>query len=91
MEITVVKKSVKRTQPKLYSVTLNLVVKDGTTEVINQDFAENYRTGQSIADIVGRFKTKMQEVIDACKEEKQIFSAAQFDNAIIALKNNLVG
>jgi len=91
MIIEITKKSVKKAMPKLYSITLNLVCKEGLIEVINQDFTQKYRTGQNINDIVSKFKTEMQESIDAYKEETQIYSATQFDTAIVTLKNSLIG
>lgn len=65
--------------------------KDGLIEVVNQDFSQKYRTGQDINDIVSKFKTAMQEAINAYKEETQIYSATQFDTAIVTLQNNLIG
>ena len=90
MEIIVTKKAVKKIQPKLYAITLNLTCKEGLVEVLNQDFSEHYRTGQNVAEIVNDFKIKMQEAINDYKEEQQIFSTAQLDNAVVALKNGLV-
>ena len=91
MIIEITKKSVKKAMPKLYSITLNLVCTDGLIEVINQDFLQKYRTGQDINDIVSKFKTEMQGAIDTYKEETQIYSATQFDTAIVTLKNSLIG
>ena len=91
MEITLTKKSVKKVMPKLYSVVLNLSCEENGIEILNCDFSENYRTGQNIAEIVNRFRTKMQDTIGTYKEENQIFSATQLDTAITTLKNSLVG
>ncbi len=89
--ITVTKKSVTRQIPKLYSITLNLTCTDAGITVINQDFSQNYRTGNNIATIVNKFLPIMQEVIDNYKAEQQIFTAAQLDTVIVTLKGNLVG
>lgn len=89
MEAIVIKVSVRQQMPKLWNITLKLKLMDGDTELLSKDFSERYRTGQAIAEIVGRFQEDMQEAIDNYKAEQNIFTAAQLDNAIAQLQNSL--
>ena len=88
MTAIVSKKSVKYPQAKLYIITFNLVVTDGT-EVINQDFTCEYRTGENVASKVNEVKEKMQKVIDDYKLEKVVFSSVALDTAVTAIQGGL--
>ena len=88
--INVSKVSVRKAQEKMYSITLNLLVADGGTELINQDFSENHKIGYSVDYTVNRFKEKMQAVIDNYQEEQNILNSAQLDSAITTLGGELV-
>jgi hypothetical protein len=88
-EIIVTKKSVSKVQEKLYSITANLICKEDSTEVINQDFSIKYRTGDDIEVKVALIETEMQKAINDYNEENTYFTAAQLDTAITNITNNL--
>ncbi len=83
----VTKKSVKYVQSKLHSITFNLLLKDDTIEVVNQDVSVEYRAGDNPAQKVNEVKEKMQTLIDNYKSEKAIFNNAALDTAV----NNISG
>lgn len=86
---TVTKKSVKLTQPKLYNITFNLVLTDGGTEVLNQDFSCSYKPGDATADRVKEVKEDMQKAVDNYKAEKAIFTAAAMDAVVTNIQGSL--
>ena len=92
MIVEITKINVSNIMPKLFSVTLKLrlIDDDRITELLNQNFSENYRIGQSIVNVVDRFRTVMQKIIDNYKAEQNLFNNAQLDNAIKNLKNSLI-
>ena len=79
---TVTKKSVMEVQSKLWNVTLNMTLKDGTTEVLNKDYALHYRPGDSIAAKKKLWIATMQADIDKYKSEKTIFNAAALNTVV---------
>ena len=87
---TVTKVSVNIPQLKLYIITLNLKVSDGVTNVIDQNFTQEYRTGESVAGIVNKFQAQMQDVIDKYKLEKSLLDNAQLNTAITNITGGLV-
>lgn len=89
MTINISKISVTKPQEKMYSITLKLLVKDGTTEIINQDFSENHKVGNSVDYTLNKFKDKMQKTIDDYKEEQDVFTSSQLDTAITNLESQL--
>ncbi len=91
LTIFVTKKSVTQSQSGLWNITLNLVCKDGTPEVINQDFSMRYKVGQDVEVVVKKIQEEMQRVIDYYKSSQVIFNHAKLATAITYLNNNLVG
>jgi len=89
MTIKLTKVSVVNSMPKLFVITLNFKLIEGTAELLSRDFSENYRTGQDVSEIVGRFRKKMQNTIDVYKSEQILFLHTQLDSAIATLENNL--
>ncbi len=90
LQATVTKKSVRYVQPKLHSITFNLVVNDGAVQVINQDFSCEYRQGEAPSQKVNEIKEKMQIAIDNYKGEKAIFNAVALDTAVSNIQGGLV-
>jgi hypothetical protein len=86
---TVTKKSVTTNQDKLYSITFNLLVTDGAAEVINQNVACEYRTGENVGSKVTEVKEKMQKLIDNYKAAQAIFNAAALDTAVTNIQGGL--
>lgn len=78
LSVTITKKSVQLIQEKLYHVTINMKITDGTTEVLNQDFSVKYRTGESIAIKQNELIAQCQAAINKYKAELQIYNAASF-------------
>lgn len=87
---TVTKKSVKYVQPKLHSITFNLILKDNDIEVVNQDVSVEYRTGETPAQKVVEVTTKMQTLVDNYKSEQVIFNATALNNAVQSIQGGLI-
>ena len=87
---TVTKKSVKYGQEKLHIITFNLSVLDGTTEIINQDFSCEYRSGDNPAQKVNEIKEQMQIAINRYKAEQVIFNSVALDTAVTAIQGGLI-
>lgn len=88
--INVTKVSVIETQPKLYAVTLNLKANDGAIVLIDQDFTENHKIGNSVDYSINKFKAKMQAAIGKYIAEQNILNSTQLDSAILILKGGLI-
>jgi hypothetical protein len=91
LTILVTKKGVTQMQEGLWNITLNLVCKDSTIEVINQDFTMRYKTGQDIEIIAKGIQEEMQRVITRYKSSQVIFNHTKLNNAVAYLNSNLVG
>ena len=89
MTITITKISVKLSQDKLYSITLNMKYLNGEMVLIDQDFTQKYRTGDDVGVIINKFKVVMQKVITDYKAEQVIYTASALDTAIATLQNGL--
>lgn len=87
------KVSVRKVQSKMYAVTLNLTVTEGTgenlVELINRNFTQNHKIGNTPAYTVNLFKIDMQACIDTYQEEVTIYNAAVLDTAITTLEGGL--
>lgn len=90
MIANVTKKSVNLIQKDLFNITLNLSLMEGAVELLNEDFIERYRTGQSISTATAKFIAAMQTEIDKYKAEQVIYNHTQLNIAIIDIKNGLV-
>jgi len=91
LTVLVTKKSVTQSQDGLWNIILNLTCKDGTSEVINQDFSIRYKTGQDIEGVVKKIQEEMQRVIGYYKSSQVIFNHAKLATAITYLNSNLGG
>lgn len=87
---TVTKKSVTNPQSKLYIITFNLKVSDGVSNVIDQDFSCEYRTGEVVTAKVAEITEKMQICVDRYKAEQVIFNSAGLDNAVSNISGGLI-
>lgn len=87
---TVTKKSVTEMQSKLWDVSLNMTLEDGGVEVLNKDYALQYRPGDSIAAKKNAWIAMMQADIDAYKGEQNIFNAAALNNVVTNVQAALV-
>jgi len=90
MTAEITKVSVNLVMEKMWHITLNLKLMDGVDELLSKDFSERYRTGQTISEIVERFREDMQAEIEKYKSEQQISNNPQLATAITNLQNSLV-
>jgi hypothetical protein len=90
LNCTITKKSVLKQQDKLYNITVNLSLKDDTTEVLNQDFSIRYRTGDNVATKKTELQAKIQAVIDNYKAEQVLFNATAFTTLCSQIQTGLV-
>jgi len=88
--VTVTKKSVTTGQDGLFSVTLNLLYKEEAIVLLDQDFAENYWTGQAPSLVTAKLKERMQKTINNYKACENIFKSPLLDTAVTVLQNGLV-
>ncbi len=92
LTITVIKSAVSEQMDKLWNITLNMKLFDGSTEeIFNQDFSIRYRTGENIANKESGIQLMMQDAINDYKAEQVIFDHAKMDTMVTNLNNNLVG
>lgn len=87
---TVTKKSVGSIQSNLHIIVFNLIVSDGASNVINQDFSCEYRTGENVSSKVSEIKEQMQKIIDNYKSSLVIFNSAQLDTAVNNISGGLI-
>jgi hypothetical protein len=78
---TITKKSVSIAKTSR-TVTLNLVYKDGDTELINQDFSGTYYTGEVLASAIKAIRIAMQTAINKFKQEETLFNSAGLTTAV---------
>ena len=90
MEAVVTKKSVKTAMPKLFNVVFNLVLKEGTDILLEQDFSIAYRTGENVGDKVAKVKEDMQKAINDYKAEQAIFTSSALNSAVTSINGGLV-
>jgi len=91
LAVTVTKKVVVQVMPKLWSITLNLVCKNGDDIVLDRDFSTDYPQGSDVNAIVLKLQGEMQRVIDWYKASQDIYNAVQLYSAVTYLNANLVG
>ena len=86
---TVTKTSVVRRMPKLWTVTLTLVVTDDNGPGFTRTFSQGYKAGKSIPDLGLKFKAEMQAAIDQYKAERSVFDHANLNTLVIAVESGL--
>jgi hypothetical protein len=86
---TVTKKSVTKSLDKLYHITVNFSLKDGTTEVLNRDYSIEYRTGDTVSSKQTELLRQIQSDVDNYKAEQAIFAASQFTTVVTNLNNGI--
>jgi len=90
MTAIVTKKSVTYTQPKLHTIVFNLVLKEGTVEVLNKDFSCQFFEGDSPSQKTTKMIEVIQEEINHYKSAQVIFNSSQLDTAVTAIQGGLV-
>ncbi len=92
LTIEVTKSTVLEQMDKLWNISFNMKLFDGSTEIVyEQDFSTRYKTGEDISDKESEVQTMMQDAIDDYKDEQVIFDHAKMDTVVTNLNNNLVG
>lgn len=87
--VNISKISVREKQKNLYIITLNMQYLDGEDILWSQNFEQEYRTGDNIADLAQRFDADMQEAIDTYKQEQVYYNHAQMDALVAWLNTNV--
>lgn len=85
----VTKTAVSLRMPKMWAITLTLVLQETGVDVLTQSFTENYKLGHSISALAGRFLVKMQAAIDRYKSEQVVLDHADLDAVVVGLNGNL--
>ena len=70
-----------------HTITMNLKVLDGTTEVINKDFSIDHKAVHTLSDSLPRMKEMMKKEILKYKAEKALFT--KLDATITELETQL--
>jgi hypothetical protein len=85
----VTKKAVSKVMPKLWNITLTMVLTEDSTEVFQSDYSVYYRTGDNIASKENNLMAQMQTDIDKYKSEQNIFNNAQLDTVVTNINAGL--
>ncbi len=86
-EIT--KVAVRQRMPKLWSISLLLVVSDGATPVLSRSFSQDHKQGHSIPDLADRFLKEMKAAIDEYQAEQAVFTDERLDTVVAALTGSV--
>lgn len=70
-----------------HTITMNLTVLDGSTEVINKEFSIDHKTVHNVSDSLARMKEQMKAEIMKYKAEKAIFT--KLDTATTQISTSL--
>ena len=89
LTVEITKVGISERMEGLFTVTLNMRCLSGSTEVINQNFTENYRPGDSMEKVISKVSEKMQDVINQYKNEQVIDTTLDWDIAIVELQKHL--
>ena len=89
MTMTVSKKPVTKVMDKLWNITMNLILTNDGTEVLNKDYSVRYRPGDSISAKEKTLADMMQADIEKYKSEQQVYHAAALDAAVISVQEML--
>ena len=85
----VTKTAVSLRMPKLWVITLTLVLQEDAAMVLTESFTENYKLGHSIPALANMFLAKMQAVIDRYKGEKTVLNHVDLNAVVSGLNSNL--
>ena len=90
LTVEITKDSVTRTMPRAWSISLLVSLKKDGVMVSEQTISQDYKSGDSLADIQGSLQEKAQAVVDKYKSEMAIFDNALLDAAVTNIQNRLV-
>ena len=89
LSATVTKKSVTYTSATDFNLVFNLLLKDGTLEVINVDIPIQFDKTDSVAKKIAEVTEKMQLEIDRYKSAQTVFNSTALNNAVTNIQNGL--
>ena len=89
LTVTVTKQSVTQRMPKMWAVTLTLVLDDNAGPGFTRSFSQNYKLGKSLSDLAAAFGKDMQAAIEQYKAERTYFDHAQLDGVVTAVQSGL--
>ena len=78
----VTKKGVTYMMPNMWSVSINIVLSDGSVEVWDRDYSVRYRAGDVIAAKQAKLIEMAKADIDKYKSEQMIFDTPAFDDVV---------
>jgi hypothetical protein len=92
MKIKISKVSVNKTLEGQWSIVFNLKITDdeGKTELLTQNFTEDYKTEMELSNVGDKTQKAMQFAIDSYKKEQQILSDNKLDAIVANIQNNLI-
>ncbi len=86
---TVTKTAVRQAFNKLWSITMQLELKEDAVTVLTESFSENHKQDHAIAATGARFLARMQETIDRYKKEQVVFNHADLDTVVTGVQSGL--
>lgn len=89
LSTTIIKKSVTFAGEGKFTVTANLLYKNGETVLLDLDFSETYKTGQAWSTMTTNFRDRMKAAIRHYKGEQQILNAPGLDAGILNLNSSV--
>ena len=72
-----------------YIITVNVVVKEGETELLNEDFSQNHNRNNNLNVAMTELKTKMKARIATYKDEVAFLGNSTLDTAITVLETEV--
>ncbi len=91
--INVTKKSVSKSQPKMWNIVINLKISStgvwGSKAVVDKDFFIKYRLNEDIDAKQQEILEQIQTAINSYKAEQQILEHEKMDNLVTYLNTNL--
>ena len=90
LTVSVAKEHVDRMMKGLWNINLRMVIYDNTVEVFSDVYSARYRPGDSIEAKEDALTEEMQADIDKYKSEQTIYNAAELDQAVVNIGNDLV-
>ena len=73
----------------IFQVGTNLILKDDTVEVLNENITHDYKDGDSLAPIINDITKQAQALIDKYIAEKKLNAKNAYSNAIDSITENL--
>ena len=86
---SVSKTSVTERMPKMWVVSLTLIVTDDNGPGFMRSFSQNYKKGKPLPDLAAAFQAEMQAAIGKYKEEQVYYNHEQLDAVVAAVELGL--